>query len=101
MSQPLAGRFQQASGLFFNPTASGTLFVAETDQIVSQTGDILTPNAVIGDLSTVWVGLNASSSADHYGVQVISGALSGVPANLGLLEIAGVTRNIGGLAWCN
>jgi hypothetical protein len=40
VSQPLAGRFQQASGLFFNPTASGTLFVAETVSSASTMGQI-------------------------------------------------------------
>jgi hypothetical protein len=58
----------------------------------------LIPGAIAADSNYAYVGQTAGSNAAYWGVGVITGASSS--AN-GYLQIAGATKNIAGLAWCN
>ena len=58
----------------------------------------LIPGAIAADANFAYVGQTAGSNAAYWGVAVITGSQSGAK---GYLQIAGATKNIAGLAWCN
>ena len=79
--------------------------------LFSNSGDFYSPAAVVTDSPSpatassarVYLGVspNGAAASGNFGVEVLSGALTGVPALLGTLQVVGGTHRIGGLAWCN
>jgi titin len=61
----------------------------------------LTPTSVVTDATRAYVGQTANGSAAWWGVGVVSGSATGATSRLGYFQIAGATKNIAGLAWCN
>ena len=82
--------------------ATGLLDYGPGNPIYSANSNSLTPTSIVTDATYVYIGLKAlNSTVNSWGVQLVSGAATGAAGDQGLLQIAGVTHTVGGLAWCN